>query len=253
MKTQVSLALIGILIFLFSTNIYAQDATEIVRKADTKFNGEKSAYYEMSMTIVRPKYKRTLEFKGWNEGTENSLTLVTAPAKEKGQSFLKSGNNMWSWNPTIQRIVKLPPAMMSQGWMGSDYSNDDILKESSLTTDYHHQIIKNDEVIDGNICYLIQLTPKEDASVVWGKVELWIYKDQYLTLKANYYDEDDFLVKTHLAYDIKNFDDRKLPAVMEIIPAEEEGNKTIVTIKSMKFNIDLKPNFFSQQNMKRIR
>lgn len=237
---------------LFIQTALAQDATEIVRKADTKFKGEKSSYSEMSMTIVRPKYQRTLDFKSWSEGTEKSLTLITAPAKEKGQSFLKSGNNMWNWNPTIQRLIKLPPAMMSQGWMGSDYSNDDILKESSLVVDYTHEL-KGSETIDGYDCYVIDLIPLEDADVVWGKITLWISKKEYMELKAAYYDEEMYLVKTHLAHDVKTFDNREIPSIMEIIPADEEGNKTIVTIKTMKFNIPLQANFFSQQNMKRIR
>jgi outer membrane lipoprotein-sorting protein len=238
--------------FLANLNLYGQDAKEIVRKADTKFNGEKSSYSEMSMTIVRPKYKRSLDFKSWTESTRNSLTLITNPAKEKGQSFLKSGNNMWNWNPTIQRIIKLPPAMMSQGWMGSDYSNDDIMKESSLVVDYSQKLIKS-ETVEGVDCYVIELLPLENSDVVWGKIILWISKDEYLGLKAEYYDEELLLVKTHLAYNIKTFDKRKLPSVMEIIPADEPGNKTIVTIVDMKFNIAIDENFFSQQNMKQVR
>ena len=104
-------------VFIFPTILQAQDAKEIVRKADTKYNGEKSSYSEMTMTIVRPKYQRNIQFKNWSLTRGDALTLVIAPAKEKGQTFLKSGNNLWSWNPTIQRIIKLPPSMMSQGWM----------------------------------------------------------------------------------------------------------------------------------------
>ncbi|MFA9391079.1 MAG: outer membrane lipoprotein-sorting protein [Prolixibacteraceae bacterium] len=246
------LTLFSCLAFAFPHSVESQNATEIVRKADTKFKGEKSSYSEMTMTIVRPKYKRTLDFKSWSEGTENSLTLITAPAKEKGQTFLKSGNNMWSWNPTIQRLIKFPPAMMSQGWMGSDYSNDDILKESSIVVDYTHRITAS-EVIDGHECYKIELFPLEDSGVVWGKITLWISKDDYLELKAEYYDEELYLVKTHLASEVKTFDGRTIPSRLEIIPADEEGNKTIVTINDMKFNMALDPNFFSQQNMKRVR
>ncbi len=252
MKTLTLFVAILIASLVAGLNVYSQDATEIVRKADTKFNGEKTNYSEMSMTIVRPKYKRSLEFKSWSETNKSALTLITNPAKEKGQTFLKSGNNMWSWNPTIQRIIKLPPAMMSQGWMGSDYSNDDILKESSLVTDYTHKLIQS-ENIDGSDCYVIELMPLENADVVWGKIILWISKDEYISLKAEYYDEDLQLVKTHLAYTIKTFDGRRLPSVMEIIPADEPGNKTVVTIVNMKFNIAIEKDFFSQQNMKQIR
>lgn len=155
MKLKTSLMLLLVSIITPAT-LWSQDAKEIVRKADTKYNGEKSSYSEMTMTIVRPKYKRNIELKGWAESGGQALTLITAPAKEKGQTFLKSGNNLWSWNPTIQRLIKLPPSMMSQGWMGSDFSNDDILKESSLVKDYKHNLIGT-ETVGGMNCYKIEL------------------------------------------------------------------------------------------------
>ncbi len=238
-------------LFFLISSAHGQDAKEIVRKAEEKFNGEKSNYSEMSMTIVRPKYQRNIEFKAWSEFEGDALTLITAPAKEKGQSFLKSGNNMWSWNPSIQRLIKMPPSMMSQGWMGSDYTNDDILKESSLVKDYTHKITGK-ETIDGMPCYKIELLPVKGSSVVWGKIIIWISEKEYFQLKIEFYDEDESLVKTHKSSKITTFDDRRLPSVMEILPANEPGHKTIVTIKAMKFNINIEPNFFSQQNMKKV-
>ena len=237
---------------LLPTILPAQDAKDIVRRADTKYNGEKSSYSEMTMTIVRPKYKRSVQFKNWALTGGDALTFVTAPAKEKGQSFLKSGNNLWSWNPTIQRLIKLPPSMMSQGWMGSDFSNDDILKESSLVKDYTHKMLKT-ETVNGLKCYKIELTPLEEAGVVWGKINLWISVDEYFELKSEFYDEDGYLVKTHVASKIVTLDDRRLPSVMEIIPADEPGNKTVVIITKMKFNIPIAAHFFTQQNMKRVK
>jgi len=246
-----SIFITGILIFSMLP-VSAQDAKEIVRKSDTKYNGEKSSYSEMSMTIVRPKYKRTIEMKSWTEAAGNSLTLITAPAKEQGQSFLKNGNNLWSWNPTIQRLIKLPPSMMSQGWMGSDFTNDDILKESSFVKDYTHKIIGN-ELVDRLKCYKIALMPLQNSNVVWGKIIMWISVNDYFQLKGEFYDEDEILVKTHLASKIAVFDDRQLPSLLEIIPADEPGNKTVVIVKKMKFNIKTDQNFFSQQNMKRVK
>jgi outer membrane lipoprotein-sorting protein len=239
-------------VLLLPTILPAQDAKDIVRRADTKYNGEKSSYSEMTMTIVRPKYKRSVQFKNWALTGGDALTLVTAPAKEKGQTFLKSGNNLWSWNPTIQRLIKLPPSMMSQGWMGSDFSNDDILKESSLVKDYTHKMLKT-ETVNGLKCYKIELIPLEEAGVVWGKINLWISVDEYFELKSEFYDEDGYLVKTHVASKIVTLDDRRLPSVMEIIPADEPGNKTVVIITKMKFNIPIAGNFFTQQNMKRVK
>ncbi len=225
---------------------------EIVHKADEKFNGEKTSTSIMAMTIVRPTWERTIEFKNWTSGREYALTLITAPAKDKGQSFLKRQNEMWSWNPTISRLIKLPPSMMSQGWMGSDYTNDDILKESSVVNDYTHQIVGEEEV-DGRMCYKIKLVAKEDAAVIWGHQIRWIDKKDFLFLKSELYDEDGYLVRTETGSEIKTMDGRLIPTRIEMIPAEEEGQMTIIEIKENHFNAPIKESFFSQQNMKRIR
>ncbi|KAA6301686.1 MAG: hypothetical protein EZS26_002151 [Candidatus Ordinivivax streblomastigis] len=244
----------GFLLLIIRCSLFtaaAQDAKEIVRKAEDLLKGEKTSYSEMSMQIVRPKYTRTLDFKSWSETDGNSMTLITAPAKEKGQSFMKIGNNMWSWNPAIQRLIKMPPSMMSQGWMGSDFSNDDILKESSLVKDFTHKVL-GDEIINGEQCYKIELMPLENASVVWGKILICISKADFFEMKVEFFDEESILIKTHTASKIVPFDGRKLPSVTEIVPADQPQNKTVVTIKTIKFNIAIDKNFFSQQNMKKL-
>jgi outer membrane lipoprotein-sorting protein len=241
-------------LFFLSGCLNAQELspTAIVKAADEKFNGEKSGYSVMVMTIVRPAWKRTVEFKNWSLGRENSLTLVTAPAKEAGQTFLKRGQEMWSWSPSINRLIKLPPSMMSQGWMGSDYTNDDVLKESSVVDDYTHEIV-GEETIEGRLCYKIKMIAKENASVVWGHQIRWIDKKDMMLLKSELYDEDGYLVRTETGSDIKLMDGRTIPTVLELQPADEPGNKTRVEIKEIKFNISIEESFFSQQNMKRVR
>jgi len=240
-----------IVIVLYSCNLFAQDAKEIIKKADEKWQGM-SNYMEMKMTIVRPEYKREITFKSWSKDRDYSITLITSPAREKGQSFLKRKNDMWTWNPNISRYIKLPTAMMSQGWMGSDFTNDDVLKESSVVTDYTHKLIGS-EILDGIDCYIIEMTPTEEAAIVWEKVKKWISKDAYDQLKSEYYDEDDELVKSDRGYDIKIMDDRTIPTRIEILPADKPGNKTIVNILKIKYNIKVKDSFFSQQNMKRLK
>ena len=253
MKLTTSLKyLLFLIVTLTSTSVFAQDAKEIVRKADEKWNGEKSSQGTMTMTIVRPTWERTIQFKIWILEKDYSMTLITAPAKEKGQAFLKRETEMWNWMPNISRMIKLPPSMMADGWMGSDYTNDDILKESSIVVDFTHKIIGS-ENIDGWDCWKIELLPKEDAAVVWGKIIKWISKDGFLMMKSEYYDEDEFLVKTELGTDIKVMDGRKIPSKMEIIPADKDNQKTIVIIDDIKFNVPIKDSFFSQQNMKRLR
>ena len=247
------LILSTITIILVSISGFSQDLTakQIIIKADNLQRGETNKG-EMSMTIIRPKWQRTITMKMWSKGYDYSMTYITSPAKDKGQVFLKRKNEMWNWVPTISRMIKLPPSMMSQGWMGSDYSNDDILKESSIVVDYTHKIIGT-ETIASTACYKIELTPKEDASVVWGNVIIWISKKESWQLKKEYYDEDDDLIRTEQASKIKQFGDRKLPSYLEIIPADKPGQKTVVTIISSEFNVKLDEGFFSQQNMKRIK
>lgn len=242
------------LMAIFCPVISAQvmSAAEIVKKADDKFNGEKSGTSTMTMTIIRPSWQRTIEFKSWSLGRENALTLITAPAKEEGQTFLKRGKEMWSWNPAINRLIKLPPSMMSQGWMGSDYTNDDLLRESSVVNDYNHEII-GEETIDGRLCYKIRMTAKENASVIWGHQIRWIDKKDLLLMKSELYDEDGYLVRTETGSGIKVMDGRTIPTRIELVPAEEKGNRTVIEIKDMKFNVPIEESFFSQQNMKRVR
>lgn len=227
-------------------------AVEVIRKADEKFNGEKSAYMVMSMTIVRPAWQRTVEFKTWTLGKDYALTLITSPARDAGQSFLKRGNEMWNWNPSIDRLIKLPPSMMSQGWMGSDYTNDDIMRESSVVNDYIHEFA-GDEIIDGHECHKIRMTAKEGSPVIWDSQIRWIDKKEFLFLKSELYDEDGALVRTETGSEIKMMDGRTITSKIELVPAEEPGKKTIVVIKEIRFDIPVNESFFSQQNMKTIR
>ncbi|MFH0761508.1 MAG: outer membrane lipoprotein-sorting protein [Bacteroidota bacterium] len=226
-------------------------ARQIIEKADRNIQGE-SSISAMTMTIKRPTWERTIGFKNWAKGRDLALTLVTGPVKEKGQTFLKRGNDMWNYVPSISRLIKLPPSMMSQGWMGSDYTNDDILNESSMVTDYTQELLGT-ETLDGNKCYKINMVPLEESNIVWGKITTWISTDSYLFLKSEYYDENQELVRTETAGDIKTLDGRLIPTHLEIIPADEPQNRTIVVIQSMDFDVDIADGFFSQQNMKMVK
>lgn len=247
MKTN---AIITILIFISSLT-GAQNIEEIIKNADEKFRGN-SSKGELTMIIERPTWSRTVSMKNWTLGNEFSLIYITAPAKEKGQVFLKREREMWNWVPNIERMIKIPPSMMMQSWMGSDFTNDDLVSESSLVEDYNHKLL-GEEKIEGYDCYKIELIPHDDAPVVWGKLMMWVSKEEYHWLKAEYYDEENYLVKTEVMSEIKQMDDRVMPTRLEMIPEDEEGHKTVLIFDNMEFNIDLKESFFSQQNMRRIR
>jgi outer membrane lipoprotein-sorting protein len=235
----------------FGANAQSLTAKEIIKKADDKNRGE-SSKGEMTMSVVRPKWDRTVTMKVWTKGTEKSLILITAPQADKGQVFLKLHTEMWNWIPSIQRMMKIPPSMMMQSWMGSDFTNDDLVKESSIIKDYNHKLIGS-ENIRGKDCYKLELIPKDEAPVVWGKLIVWVTKDGFDQWRVEFYDEDNDLVSTQNSYDIKKMGDREIPTRIEIIPADEPGHKTILVIKNMEYNIPIDDGFFSQQNMKRVR
>ena len=249
MKTKQVLVFLLVMAF-WSLTAKAQDAKEIVNKANDLLRGQSSESV-MTMKIIRPKWERTLQFKSWSKGTEYSLIYVLAPAKEKGQVFLKRGKEIWNWVPSIERMIKIPPSMMMQSWMGSDLTNDDLVKESSIVEDYNHKII-GEEKINGYDCYKIEMTPKEDAAVVWGKIITWISKEHYYTLKNEYYDEDGYLINKETLSKIKKMGDRTLPTYFEMVPVDKEGHKTTMEFNEVKFNIPIKDSFFSIQNMKRV-
>ena len=249
--TYISARLIGMLLVVLSVPTFGQTAEEIIKKANDKMTGESNSS-EMVMKIIRPDWTREIEIKSWAKGTEKSLVLITAPARDNGTAFLKREKELWNWQPTINRVIKMPPSMMMQSWMGSDFTNDDLVRESSIVEDYKHELLK-DTVIQGRSAWKIALIPKENAPVVWGKIEAYIEKTDYLQLLFKYYDEDGYLVNTMVLSDIKNIGGRVIPTKMEMIPAENPDQKTMIIYENMQFDISIDDAFFSIQNMKRVR
>lgn len=244
-------SLLLILLFSATFTTKAQDAKQILLEAEQTFRGL-SSKGEMKMTIQRPSWSREIGMKFWNKGEEYSLMVLTAPARDKGTAFLKRDKEIWNWQPSIDRAVKLPPSMMMQAWMGSDFTNDDLVKSSSIINDYTHQYMGKEEVI-GRTCHVIEMTPDEDAPIVWGKIKTWIDTELKLQLKTEFYDEDEYLINTLLSENIKELGGRTIPSRLIIIPAEEDAQKTIIEYVNIEFNPKIEDGFFSVQNMKRIR
>ncbi len=238
------------IVLLNSVIVFGQSATEIIQKMDDKARGESSTA-EITMTIVRPTWERSVTMKTWGKGTEYAMVLITSPARDKGTATLKRENEIWNWVPSIGRTVKLPPSMMMQSWMGSDFTNDDLVRESSIVKDYIHALA-GDSTIAGYDCYKIIMTPKPDAPVVWGEVRLWVSKDEFLQLRTEFFDEDGYIVNIMQGMNIKEFDGRLLPSRMEMIPVDNPGNKTIFEYKKLNFNLNIQDNFYTVQNMKRV-
>jgi outer membrane lipoprotein-sorting protein len=241
------LTYMSIMFLLLGHAVVAQDAREIVRRADEKAKG-KTSVSTITIQTVRPNWTREMTVKSWTKGNMYALILVTAPAKEKGVVFLKRDKEVWNWVPSIERNIKMPPSMMSQSWMGTDFTNDDLVKEASILEDYDHSIV-GDTAIEGRICYTIRLIPKPTAAVVWGKLLMCIDKKDYLMLHVEYYDEDGALINTMHAGDIKMLGGRLLPGRLEMVPAEKKGHKTILLYTALAFDQPIDDSFFTVQHM----
>lgn len=227
-----------------------QTATEIVQKADEKMRGSTSQA-EIVIRTVRPTWSREMSVRTWMKGTELAMILVKSPVKDKGIAYLKRRKEVWNWLPSLERVIKLPPSMMSQSWMGTDFSNDDLVKESSIVTDYEHRLA-GDTMIGSRSCYKIELTPKPEAAVVWGRLILCIDKTDYLELHTRFYDEDGVLINTMNASDIKVMDGRLIPTYFEMIPEEKKGQKTVMIYSSVIYNRPIDDNFFTTEKMKTL-
>ncbi|EMD81261.1 Outer membrane lipoprotein-sorting protein [Vibrio diabolicus E0666] len=204
------------------------------------------------MKIVRPDWSRSMTMKSWTKGTELSLVLVTAPAKDKGSASLKRHREMWNWVPSIERVIKIAPSMLSQSWMGSDFTNDDLINQSSIVVDYQHQLLPS-ETFDGDKVWVIDALAKPDAPVVWSKVRLWISQTSFLQRKVEFYDEFDELVNVLTTYDVKTLGGRDVATRMEMQPIDKPGNKTVLITHEAQFDFDIDDDFFSQQQMKALR
>lgn len=244
--------LLVFLIFQLALNnfSFAQSAEEIVRKADDKMRG-KTSQAEMIFKTTRPTWSREMEVRTWVKGTDYAMILIETPAKDKGIVFLKRKKEVWNWLPTLERSIKLPPSMMSQSWMGTDFTNDDLVKESSVVEDYIHSII-GDTTYQERECHIIEMIPKPEAAVVWGKVIVYIDKKDYLELRIHFFDEDGYLVNTMNAYDIREMDGRLIPTRTEMIPADKKNQKTEIIYKRILFNRPLDDDFFTIAKMRNL-
>lgn len=232
-------------------SLSAQDPREIISRMEDNMRGT-SSYTEMTMETVRPRYTREISMKSWSLGDEYALIYVTAPAREKGTAFLKRGNEIWNYVPNIDRTVKMPPSMMSQSWMGSDFSNDDLVRGISMVDDYTHKLLGN-ETIDQHDCYVIEMKPKPETPVVYEKVIYWVTKKHDLPAKAENYDEFGDLVSTINFRDIKRIGGREIPTILEMIPENKSGQKTVLTTHSANYDVSLDASFFSLQNLNEVR
>ncbi|MFP4415792.1 MAG: outer membrane lipoprotein-sorting protein [Chitinispirillaceae bacterium] len=236
---------------LFAQDPSTPDAAAIVEAADQIMRGETSTG-EMSMTITKPAWKRSISMRFWSKGDEFMLIRITAPARDQGMMYLKRYDELWQWVPSVERTIKIPPSMMMQSWMGSDFTNDDLVRSASIVQDYTHTYV-GDTTIRDHPAFIIRMVPKPQAPVVWDHVKMWVSKEDSLWLRAQYYGEEGDLTNTLVLSEIREMGGRSIPTHWEMIPADKEQQRTILQYESMEFNVPVEDSFFSLQNMRRMR
>ena len=227
----------------------SERAKEILRQVDDMWRGT-SSHAIFSMQVKTAHYTRNMRLEGWSKGQEKTLVRILTPLKEKGTATLKSGNNIYSYLPRTDRTIRLTSGMMMGSWMGSHFTNDDLVKESRMEEDYDPTISFEGERDNQNIIEFT-LIPKPDAAVVWGKVVLTVLADGYLPLIQHYYDEDMNIARTMTFSKIKVLAGRPLPTVMRVVPADEPNEYTELVYEKLELDIKLSDAFFSLARLKR--
>jgi outer membrane lipoprotein-sorting protein len=237
--------------FLFlAKDINALSATEIVKKTDELIRGD-TRIVTIEMTIKTQRWTRTMQIKSYENRLEKkSFVEILAPKKDMGNQFLLTDKNMWQYVPKLQQTIKISASMMLESWMGSDFNNDDIVKESSIVNDYEHAIVGN-EMIDSEECSKIDLVPKKDAAVVWGKITIYVKNKDYLPIREEYYNEQNKLQKVLTCGNFKKMGNRIIPTTYQMQTMNKKEQYTLMEIKNAEFNVPIDSKLFSLQNLTR--
>ena len=237
-------------VMALTPSAFAQDAAEIVRAAIDNWRGE-SSRGEMTMIIHRPSWERTMSMKSWTSGPKKSLVRVTAPKKDAGNGTLMVDNNMWSYSPKVNRVIKVPSSMMGQSWMGSDFSNKDVSRADDIVDQYDHTLLGEEEH-DGHKVFVIESIPHEEAAVVWGKEVLRVRDDDVL-VSQEYYDQEGVLVKVLTSLEIGEMGGRTIATRQRMGKVETPDEWTEFRIDAVEFGVEISDSVFTRSNLQNPR
>ena len=235
-------------LLMTSFSVKAIEVDELIRHIDQLWRGETSQA-TMTMTVKTQRYERAMTMEAWSRGKDYSLVVIRDPVKDRGIATLKVKENIWNYLPKINRVTKVPSSMMSGSWMGSHFTNDDLVKESTFEDDYVTSISFEGER-DGLLIYELTFIPRPDAPVVWGKVVMMIEQATLAPLKALYYDEEGLLVRTMIMDQPQQIDGRTIPMRMSLQPEDKPNESTVIVYEQIAFGVPLEPSYFSLQNLK---
>ncbi|HLC42324.1 MAG TPA: outer membrane lipoprotein-sorting protein [Methylomirabilota bacterium] len=248
--TLIAAALVFLLMG-FSSVAWGQEltATEMVRRYDRLLRGDTNQW-QIEMVVKTPRWERSYRMNSWMVGERKTLIRVLAPKKSEGQGFLKLEYSLWMYLPTVERTIMIPPSMMLQDFLGSDFSYDDLVKAGRAVDDYTHRLLR-EESVEGTKTWVIELTPKPEAPVVYGKLILWLRASDYIPLRQEFYDESGTLLKTMHFSGVRQFNDRAIPTRWHLVNEIKKGNSTEMTVLEAKFNLPLRDELFTQRTLER--
>ena len=241
--------LLVFIIFIFTSNINADNLSQekILNNIDDLYRSNAS-HGIVTLSVTTVNWQRTLTLEQWSKGEDKSLIKILKPKKEKGLATLRVDKNMWNYMPKVKRVIKIPSSMMSSSWMGSHFTNDDLVKQSRMTEDYTFSITF-EGTREGKDIIEITCIPNKDAAVVWGKVEVIVLRDDYIPIRMIYYDEDLLLSRTFEFTDIRTMNGKMIPTLMSISPADEPNESTIVRWEEIQFDVSIEDEFFSLRKL----
>lgn len=222
-------------------------ATEMIQIMRDESRGLTS-YGIMTMLVVTPDWDRSIEMEWWEKGEDFFLVRVLSPSRDEGNGTLKIDNNLWNYIYTFDETVHIPPAMMAQAWMGSDFTNDDMIRESSIIDDYEH-VLEATEEMDGELCYRIHLTADPSTPVPWLEMRVWVRAEDLLPVRQEYFDDDGFLARYMAFSGFEFMYDRITPTVMRMVPMDKEGHYTELVYRDIEFDIEISDDVFTLQNL----
>lgn len=222
-------------------------AEEIVKKIDELYRADTSKAV-VEMEITTPHWKRTLKMDAWSRGMDKTFIRILEPKKEHGIATLRIGNEMWNYLPKTNKVMKIPPSMMMSSWMGSDFTNDDLVKEFTFLDSYHFELTTPENPEQGTV--YVKCTPKEGLPIVWGHIVIAVKESNTMPLWQKYYDEKGKLMREMVFKEVKTFGDREIPSILELIPQSKEGHKTELRYLEAQFNIQLDEEIFTLRNLR---
>lgn len=233
-----------LLLFVPLMAVADRDAKSLIDEMEALYRGE-SSKATLTMKVETPQYSRTMQMESSSVGQQDAFIRILSPKKDRGISTLKLDKEMWNFFPKINKVIKVPPSMMMGSWMGSDFTNDDLVKQTTLTQEYDLQLT---ETLTE---YNITLLPREQTVTVWGRIDYIVNKEHLVPVNQNFYDDEGIMIRKMVFSELKDFGGRIMPSVMEMIPLNKEGHRTVIIYDNLEFDpADVDESTFTLRHLK---